>query len=151
MSLELRRAEASDLAALLALEASFPGDRLSVAALRRLLASQSSEVWVAQFGDLGVVGDAVLSTRRNSRMARVASLIADPRVRRRGVASALLQQLEARAAERGASRMRLEVRVDNHGAIAFYRRAGYQDVGVHPCYYDDDADALVMEKGLQLA
>lgn len=153
MSAELRRATLSDLDALLELERLFPGDRISRSAWRHLLRSASSEVWVA-VAPLGapnggrVVGDAVLSLRRGSRSARMSTLVVDPSARRSGVARALLNGLEARALARGAERLRLEVRSDNSPAIAFYRRAGYRQSGTRPAYYEDGAEALLMEKPL---
>lgn len=48
-----------------------------------------------------------------------------PAARRRGVGDALLRALEERAREAGYCRITLEVRADNHGARALYRRHGY--------------------------
>jgi hypothetical protein len=45
--------------------------------------------------------------------------------------------------------MRLEVRVDNVRAIAFYRSLGYEDVGLTHDFYEDHSDALRMRKRLR--
>ena len=66
--------------------------------------------------------------------------------RRRGVARALLEDLLARARERGVLRLALEVRVSNFAAQALYRAYGFRLVGLRRGYYRDNGeDALVME------
>jgi ribosomal protein S18 acetylase RimI-like enzyme len=52
--------------------------------------------------------------------------------RRRGVATALLDAAEARCAAQGATRVRVEVSVDNAGARTLYGARGYRDAGVAP-------------------
>jgi ribosomal protein S18 acetylase RimI-like enzyme len=44
--------------------------------------------------------------------------------------------------------MRLEVRPDNRAAVDLYRSAGYEPFGRYAAYYEDDSDALRMEKAL---
>jgi ribosomal-protein-alanine N-acetyltransferase len=67
----------------------------------------------------------------------------DPPLRRRGLASALLEALVARV---GASEpITLEVRPSNTGAIALYERFGFRAAGTRPRYYRDTGeDALIM-------
>ena len=64
----------------------------------------------------------------------------------RGVASALLAEVERRAAEDGATRLLLEVREDNTAAAAFYERPGFEEVGRRRGYYRDGAAAVVLGK-----
>ena len=68
----LRRARRSDAAAILALEAHFPGDRFSAASVRHLLRSASAAVWVAETAQrpAQLVGAAMVLTRRGARVAR---------------------------------------------------------------------------------
>ena len=43
------------------------------------------------------------------------------------------------------SHVTLEVRINNDRAISLYKKAGFQDAGIRPGYYDDGAeDAMVM-------
>lgn len=136
----IREARRGDLDALLALElASFSGDRLSRCQYRHHLGSRSARVLVAADGDL--LGSAVLLLRADSRSARLYSLAVAARARGRGVGSALLEAAirTAQAAERDG--LRLEVRVDNAAAIAFYERHGLRRFGVRRHYYADGADA----------
>ena len=62
-------------------------------------------------------------------------------------ALALLQELLRRFEESGVSRVFLEVRESNKGAMAFYERAGFQRAGRREGYYQDPREAaLVFEK-----
>lgn len=151
----VRRALRRDLPALLELESLFPGDRLSRSSLMRLLLRESADVWVAEVAEAAdqvasgqVAGDAIVLYRKGFDAARLYSMVVRPEWRGRGVASALLGAAEQRALQRGLSVMRLEVREDNRGAIAFYAKAGYRETGRSPDYYEDSAGALRMSKPL---
>jgi ribosomal-protein-alanine N-acetyltransferase len=64
-----------------------------------------------------------------------------------GIGSALLTDLLAEAARRGATRVLLEVAVDNEPARRLYERYGFVPVGVRRGYYQaTNTDALVMLK-----
>ena len=89
----------------------------------------------------------------------VASLVADigelQRIavaaehRRRGVATALLEQVTALAVESGADRLLLEVREDNVGALGFYAAHGFVEVDRRRRYYRDGATAVVLRRSLR--
>lgn len=66
--------------------------------------------------------------------------------RRRGVASALLDSFIQLAADRSLQFMTLEVRASNAGAIALYKKKGFELVGRRKNYYDNAEDALLMTK-----
>ncbi|HVW79164.1 MAG TPA: GNAT family N-acetyltransferase [Alloacidobacterium sp.] len=70
--------------------------------------------------------------------------------RRRGVATALLQELLRWAQSRQAVRLELEVRDSNYRAIRFYEKSGLACEGIRPNYYrSPDEDAVLM--GMALA
>ncbi|MDO9371601.1 MAG: N-acetyltransferase [Gammaproteobacteria bacterium] len=141
----VRRAAPADLAALVALERHFPGDRLSRQSFRRLLQSASAEVWV--YEEAGqVTGNAVLLCRSNSTQARLYSLVVHPQHHGRGIARALLDAVEHTAAGRGCHRLSLEVRADNAPALRLYQKAGFQLIRQITDYYEDHASALRLEK-----
>jgi ribosomal-protein-alanine N-acetyltransferase len=74
----------------------------------------------------------------------VMNIAVDPALRRRGIASALLAELYARAGDSGAQ-FTLEVRRSNDGAIALYERDGFRIAGLRRRYYQDNGeDALIM-------
>jgi [ribosomal protein S18]-alanine N-acetyltransferase len=68
--------------------------------------------------------------------------------RRLGVGSQLLAAAEDRLLAGGSRAVGLETAVDNHAAIAFYKRHGYSVVATWPRYYSNCVDALVMRKQL---
>lgn len=138
---EIRAAAREDLPALLALEAEFPGDRMSAAAWRRLLRSPTADIRVA-LSEGRVVGNAVLLFRRRSRWARLYSMVVAANARGRGLAQALMQDAETQAARRGCEGLRLEVRADNGVARRLYARCGYTEMARLPAYYEDGAEGL---------
>jgi [ribosomal protein S18]-alanine N-acetyltransferase len=136
----LRDARPADLPALLALEALFPGDRLSPRQMRRHLASGLHPFRVAEDAER-LLGYALVFLRRGSDLARLYSLVVAPAARGRGLGLLLLRDAEDAARAAGRHRMRLEVREDNPAAIALYRAAGYREGNPRPGYYDDGAAA----------
>jgi [ribosomal protein S18]-alanine N-acetyltransferase len=68
--------------------------------------------------------------------------------RRVGMGSQLLVSAEDRLRAAGSRAVGLETAVDNHAAIAFYKRHGYSVVATRPRYYSNGVDALVMKKQL---
>jgi ribosomal-protein-alanine N-acetyltransferase len=76
------------------------------------------------------------------------NLAVDPRWRRRGVATSLLEAALERGRARGARCAFLEVRASNVGAQALYRRSGFEPAGVRKSYYDHPLeDAVIMMRG----
>ncbi len=73
----------------------------------------------------------------------VMNVAVDPSARREGIATTLLEELIARLGE--GSRLTLEVRPSNDGAIRLYERFGFLAVGLRKRYYQDNGeDALIM-------
>jgi ribosomal-protein-alanine N-acetyltransferase len=73
----------------------------------------------------------------------IMNIAVDPSARRRGLATALLEELFARAGrDRGYT---LEVRTSNGPAISLYERFGFRAAGIRKRYYQDTGeDALIM-------
>lgn len=135
----MRVGELADLNELLALEAMFPGDRLSARQLRRHLRSASA--WLGVIVVAGVLsGYALLFFRRGLASARLYSLAVAPQARGLGLGRRLLQAAETEAGKRGCSALRLEVRADNQPANALYQAQGYQRQRALPGYYEDGGD-----------
>lgn len=144
----LRSGGASDTQALEQLEnAVFDSDRLSRRSLRRFLGVVTTDVAVAEAGDV-IVGYAMIGFRAGSRTGRLFSLAVDARHGRRGIGRALLLACETSARRRGCDDVRLEVRDGNRAAIALYEGGGYDRFAVEPDYYEDGATALRLRKAL---
>jgi ribosomal-protein-alanine N-acetyltransferase len=69
--------------------------------------------------------------------------------RRQGVGSALLRWLEQAAQAAGASRIRVEARLDNAAARSFYNEHGYHESGLAPRMYSGSLDGVRLEKWLR--
>lgn len=148
MPLRIRRADLVDLESLVDLENGvFSGDRLSRIQLRNHLDSDTALVLVARHqGQL--LGDVVLFFRKNSRVARLYSLVTAPGMRGRGIGGRLVAAAEQAARTRMCREMRLEVRVDNRVAIKLYEDEGYQRFDRRQEYYHDGCDAWRYRKQL---
>ncbi len=73
----------------------------------------------------------------------VMNVAVDPRQRRRGIATALLNRLLERVAPD--SQLTLEVRKSNDGAIKLYEQFGFKAAGLRRRYYQDNGeDAVIM-------
>jgi len=76
------------------------------------------------------------------------NIAVDPTERRRGVATALLEQMLERAGPE--EPYTLEVRPSNDGAIALYERFGFRSAGTRKRYYRDTGeDAVIMWRTTQ--
>ena len=136
--LRLRTARAADLPARLALEQTFPGDRMSARQFRHHLASPRARWRVAEAGGR-LLGYALVLLRRDSDRARLYSIAVDPAARGQGLGRRLLAAAEKDAARAGRTAMTLEVRQDNPAANALYQSAGYRRLAALPAYYEDGA------------
>lgn len=68
-------------------------------------------------------------------------------VQRRGIGRALLEELLAEAARRGATQVLLEVAVDNAPAQKLYADYGFEAIGLRKGYYQpSNTDAVVMRR-----
>jgi [ribosomal protein S18]-alanine N-acetyltransferase len=144
----VRRAEASDLDALLAIEnAAFTTDRLERRNFRHAVRSPTMICLVACKAE-NVLGYGIVERRRNAAAARLTSVAIEPHGTGQGLGTRLLEALEEETAAAGPRRMRLEVRADNAGARKLYERTGYRLVETLEDYHEDGGAALRYEKAL---
>jgi ribosomal-protein-alanine N-acetyltransferase len=74
--------------------------------------------------------------------AEVLTLAVTPAMRRRGVATALLDRATTTALAAGARALFLEVATDDPGAKALYRARGFAEVGGRPGYFSRPGGAV---------
>ena len=142
-------ARRDDLDALERLEnAAFPGDRMSRRALAHAITSPSLCFLVARSTGHGLSGHALVAFRKGSQLARLYSLAVMPGMTGQGLGRRLLKAAEKAAKNRGAERLRLEVRADNEAAIRLYDQNGYARFARIDDYYEDGEAALRYEKRL---
>lgn len=144
---QIRAATAADVEAILALEALFPGDRMSRRSVQRFLRVPSAQVWVAEQAGQ-VLGDLVMLVRQGQHSARIYSVAVAPSARGQGVGAKLVRHAETAARASGRRQMRLEVRQDNVPAQALYASLGYEVIARLPEYYEDGGMGLRLARSL---
>jgi ribosomal-protein-alanine N-acetyltransferase len=145
MALTLRSYEPHDFAALHRLDqACFsPGISYSKTTLRYFLTLSSADCVVAVDGDR-IVG--FILSEENPPLAHIITLDVTEKERRRGVGTALLQQLESNLSSRGVRSVLLETATDNEAAVAFWQQRGYRIEATLKRYYLGRIDAYEMRK-----
>ncbi|MGD0610741.1 MAG: GNAT family N-acetyltransferase [Anaerolineales bacterium] len=93
--------------------------------------------------DNQMIGFIVGNPRPSEKTAWIATLGVLPEYQRRGIGRALLRACEAQLIE---ERLRLCVRTSNASAIHLYQQEGYLEIDTWSKYYNDQENALVMEK-----
>ena len=147
----VRRARAGDARAIHALEEHFPSDRMSLRSVRSFLRSPRAAVWVADGAGGALHACLIVLTRKNSRAARIYSVVVDPAARGRGLGARLVHTAQDWAGRRGCAQIYLEVRQDNAAARALYHKLGYVEAQTLPGFYDDGADGLRLARLLRRA
>jgi ribosomal-protein-alanine N-acetyltransferase len=139
--LEIRRLTYADLPHAIAIERrSFPTPWSLAMFVLEL--SKPSGICLAAVEDGRIVGYLVCS--RYDTVWHVMNVAVDDSLRRRGIATALLEELFGRA-DRPGAQYTLEVRLSNEPAIALYERFGFHSAGLRRGYYHDNKeDALIM-------
>ena len=139
--------EMSHIPAIAALEAdhfSAPWDEASIRAeLENPLA-----LWLAAVDESGAVLGYV-GSQSCFEDADILNVCVRPEARRRGLAEALMTELERRLIPKGVEKITLEVRASNEPAIRLYEKLGYSQVGIRKNYYEKPReDALILQKSL---
>ena len=139
--LQIRRLSYADLPQVIAIERRAFTTPWSLA-MFVLELSKSSGICFAALRGGRIVGYLVCS--RYDTVWHVMNVAVDDRLRRQGIASALLDHLFAEADAPG-EQYTLEVRPSNQGGIALYERFGFEAAGKRPGYYHDNReDAVIM-------
>jgi ribosomal-protein-alanine acetyltransferase len=144
----LRRATGDDLEAIMTLErATFPDDAWSRSSMRAELSGEHGHYLVALGDDDAIVGYAGLLAPIGTGQGDIQTIAVAEAARTRGIGRALMEELLAEAARRGAEEVFLEVRADNAAAQRLYTALGFERIAVRPHYYQPgDIDAWVMRR-----
>lgn len=107
------------------------------------IADPDTNVAVAVDGDT-LLGFGIMTYEEES--AHLVLFAVSEGARRSGVGSALLKWLEKVASVAGVSHLKVEARLSNAGARAFYRAHGYNESDVVPAMYRGAEDGVHFEK-----
>lgn len=148
MTWQLRRAEAGDLDALMAIEHDlFATDAWSRESMAAEIADRHGYYLVAfPVGQPEQIdGYAGLRAPLREPQADIQTIAVVPAARRNGLGRVLMLSLIDEARQRGAREIFLEVRADNPGAQALYESLAFEAIAVRPRYYQPDGVyAIVM-------
>jgi len=139
--LEIRRLTYADLPQVIAIERrAFPTPWSLAMFVLEL--SKPSGICLAALRGGRIVGYLVCS--RYDTVWHLMNVAVDERLRREGIATALLERLFERA-DRPGAQYTLEVRLSNDAAMLLYERFGFHSAGLRRGYYHDNKeDALIM-------
>ena len=142
----IRKATESDLAAILNIEDfSFDFfDRFPSSLFLYYMHKYNDGFFVVLEASGSVVGYAIVVKSRNH--AYLFSIAVHPENRNQGYGELMLKFLESNCSEKGFSKLRLDVRVDNKAAVELYKKLGYTEVKKKRNFYGNGIDAFLMEK-----
>ena len=129
----------SDLASIAALESSAFSNPWTPEALREMISSDVTRLYVARYGRQIVAFCACWVIAGE---LHINTLAVDQDMRRRGIATSLVQHALQEAA---VSRATLEVRRSNTAALQLYEGLGFMTTAIRKRYYSNpDEDALIL-------
>ena len=144
-SFEIRRMQAGDIPAIVAIETLANPSPWSEQQFREELVNPRSTV------DLLIVGREIAAYLCSWLIAdelQIQNVATSPAFRRRGLAEKLMRHTLKNAVESGVKRVFLEVRASNAAARELYGKFSFVDNGIRKNYYADNEDARLMELNL---
>ena len=142
-----RPANIDDLNALVTLENEvFAYDQLSRNSFAKFIKSKN-DLWVISIGEQ-LAGYILILKRKGSQKIRIYSLAISPHFQGQGIGRKLLEFALSQVDVKNTQSIRLEVKVDNVGAIKLYESLGFVRKETIPEFYSDGASAFVYLKSL---
>jgi len=149
MLLNFRRAGAKDIPIIYEIELLSFKDPYSLDFVLGLYASPFQEMFVAEDSSSGkMLAYAVIGFGlREEKALHIISFAVHPSSRKRKVGTKFLEFLISSYREKGAKLFWLEVRESNLGAVEFYKKNGFTEIGRAEKYYREE-DAIIFVKHL---
>jgi ribosomal-protein-alanine N-acetyltransferase len=147
-AISIRRIRSSDMDFILTIEqASFGEDAYD----RNLFAEfhhKCGDLFLVAVRGRKVCGYMVTCTggQRAADRAELISVAVHPKLRGKGIASALMDSTVRRLRRRKVVQFRLMVKVTNRTAVAFYEKYGFARKRIVRRYYEDGVDGILMAK-----
>ena len=117
--------------------------------MRQLVNSPATATWIAEQSGI-MAGFAIMewTAASNGAIAYIQTVEVLPNQRGQGIATELINRLEASARAAGAQTIWLHVDAENASAIRLYQRHGYAPEDREENYYPQGRDALIYAKVL---
>lgn len=146
MMLLIRKMKKEDIPAVAVLEKEIFPDPWSEQALAESL-EQKHTLLLTAYEDRQLIGYLILYyALEDGEIARIAVI---PEKRRQGVGARLLLELENLCELNGITKLLLDVRESNAGAVSFYKDYGFTEDGIRRKFYSDPVeDAVLMSRQL---
>jgi ribosomal-protein-alanine N-acetyltransferase len=139
-----RRALSSDVGKLFELENKlFKEENFPLARQSFYYHIRRNLLYVAQSEEGDIVGYILALT--HYKHAKIYSLGVNAAYRGRGISKSLMRKILEALHSKGFEHCLLEVRCDNNGAIALYRKFGFKTIKTLTSFYRDGCDAYLME------
>jgi len=124
--------------------------RFSQKELKGYIEAESAITLIAEASEI-LVGFAVADLQMDGHVTigYLQTIDVAPAHRGRGIASAMLRQMEHRITEEDARALMLHVSVLNQPAIALYEKHGYSQLAIEEGFYGDAGDAFLYWKALR--
>ena len=145
-SLRIRPASPADLQGICLIEDNSFSDPYPRHLLNRLIDESGNTFLVAEEAPGNLIGYCVSSIE--GRLAHLISIAVLTKVRRKGVATALLRNLIEYLGGQGVDELWLEVKEGNREAIRLYGKFGFASMMILENYYSDGSSALRMRMSL---
>ncbi len=144
----IERAEKEELDTLYKIEREcFPENTFPKPFLKYLIIQPNSVFLKAKINGI-IIGFIVGVIQIPYNIGRIYSLDVKPELRRRGIATRLLQALETEFKLRGVTFTMLEVDVENTAALNLYQKFGYKTQKLLKNYYGKNRNGIKMTKNL---
>ena len=144
--LSIKRIKEEDLEIIAAFEKEIFPDSWGMIGLKESL-YQNHTVLLGAWEEEKLVGYVIFYFAADE--GEIARIAVEPSMRRKGVASHLLLELENICEEKKIVKMLLDVRETNETAIEFYKSHGFTEDGIRKNFYTKPVeDAVLMSRGL---
>jgi ribosomal protein S18 acetylase RimI-like enzyme len=127
------------------------GDRTSVSALRaEIQASPQAQLFVVRGAETGALRGSVWLEPKSASVWYLGSLTVDPREQNSGLGKRILDAAERRLADRGATKVVIDVLNVRGALLAWYERRGYKLTGeAHAFPYEDNRYGIPQRPDLE--
>lgn len=140
----VKKATSTDLDAVVAIENDcFADDRFSRRQLGYLITKAQGACFIISQNN-SVKAYISVIYKKNTSNLRIYSIAVLPEARGRGFGQMLIDKSKTFAREQHCSKITLEVKTTNAGALALYKKNGFQINGIIPNYYHDGTAAYHM-------